>query len=121
MTSETDEDIQVFFNEKYEVQSMILPNGENVTFTWSMVDGVNVVTDAIIGNGTNAVSIFDAASALPGPNTTYGSGDCASATRAARDAIITAAITCGIDPGAGCWAAVGFAGYMVWRMRQACA
>ncbi|HMS42449.1 MAG TPA: hypothetical protein PKE69_19620 [Pyrinomonadaceae bacterium] len=120
MTSETEEEIQVFFNEKYEVQSMILPNGEIVTFTWSIVDGANVVTDAVIGNGTNAVSIFEMASALPGPNTQYG-GDCASATRAARDAIIAAAITCGVSPGRGCWAAVGFASYMVWRMRQACA
>ncbi|MCU0240686.1 MAG: hypothetical protein MUC29_14695 [Pyrinomonadaceae bacterium] len=113
MVSDNGERTQIFFNEKNEIQSMRLPDGENVTINWSIIENISIVEDAIIGSGDSAISLFDGTRPRP-------RDACGAAARAARDAIIAAGATCAIAPGAGCWAAVAYAGYMVWQVRQAC-
>lgn len=112
LISEDNERIQIFYNEKNQIQSMVFPDGSTATLNWATIDGVDIVDDATIGTGDGAISVFED---NLGP-----SNECAQAVRAARDAIIAAGITCTVDPGPGCWAAVGYAGYMTYRARQAC-
>lgn len=111
MTSDTNERFQIHFNEENEIQSIKLPNDEIVNVIWTQADGVSLMDDAVIGSGSNAVSLLRA----------QGPGDCQAAVRAFRDSVIAAGIACFFDPGsAGCYAAVAYAGVMAWRVRQAC-